>query len=72
MSNAPVKKVDNSTRTGRPRADVDIERILSLYLEDRMSVRKVARVMGISHTTVARRIVEEKGYLRAWRMPGET
>ena len=71
MSNAPAKKLDNSTRQGRPRADVDVEKILSLYIEERKSVRDVAREMGISHATVARRITEEKGYLRAWRMPGE-
>jgi len=71
MSNAPAKKIDTDVRQGRPRANVDVEKILDLYIKDRMSVRKVALEMGISHTTVARRIAEEKGHLRSWRMPGE-
>ena len=56
---------------GRPRVDVDINKILKLYVEKRFTVRQVARVVGVSHTTVARRIAEEKGQLRSWRMPGE-
>jgi len=56
---------------GRPRAELDIELLLKLYLEQRMTVRQVAKEVGVSHATVARRIAEEIGELRAWRMPGE-
>lgn len=58
-------------RLGRPRADLDHKKILKLYIDNRFSVREVARVMGVSHTTIARRIAEENGQLRAWRLPEE-
>ena len=64
--NTAIKK-----RQGRPRAELDIDMLLKLYLEQRMTVRQVAREVGVSHATVARRIAEQTGELRAWRMPGE-
>lgn len=68
---AEVNTKDRINRIGRPRVEVDIDKILTLYIDKKMSVRKVAKVVGVSHVTVARRIVEKKGQLRTWRMPGE-
>lgn len=58
-------------RQGRPRADLDHKKIMRLYIDKRFSVREVARAMGVSHSTVARRINEANGQLRSWRLPGE-
>jgi len=66
-----VKGVKAAT-TRRPRAAVDTDRIIFLYTAGRMSLRQVAKEVGVSHVTVARRIVEKTGQLRAWRLPGET
>ncbi len=55
----------------RPRAEVDVDRIVALYTAGRMTLRQVAKVVGVSHVTVARRITEKTGQLRAWRLPGE-
>jgi len=71
VKDSPAKRTVLNYRTGRFRVDVDLEKILNLYLNKRMSVRKVAKVVGVSHVTVARRITEETGQLRDWRMPGE-
>ncbi len=71
MGMAQAKEAEKIVRTGRPRANVDVDKILKLYLEEKLSVRQVAEEMGVSHATVARRIAEEKGQLRSWRMPGE-
>jgi len=57
--------------TRRPRAEVDVDRIVALYTDGRMTLRQVARVVGVSHVTVARRINEKTGQLRGWRLPGE-
>lgn len=65
------KKLKAGKRTGRPRADVDVDRVLKLYLERKMTLRSIAKIVGVSHPTVARRILEELGQLRTWRMPGE-
>ncbi len=56
---------------GRPKAEVDTEKILKLYVDKRLTLRQIARVVGVSHTTVAKRIAEETGQLRTWRLPGE-
>lgn len=55
----------------RPRAEVDVDRIVALYTEGRMTLRQVASEVGVSHVTVARRINEKTGQLRRWRLPGE-
>ncbi|MDD5457483.1 MAG: helix-turn-helix domain-containing protein [Candidatus Margulisbacteria bacterium] len=55
----------------RPRKKVDVQRILQLYLVEKMSVRQVAKEVGVSHDTVVRRIRENYGELRQWRLPGE-
>ena len=55
----------------RPRAEVDVDRMVALYTEGRMTLRQVASEVGVSHVTVARRINEKTGQLRAWRLPGE-
>ena len=56
---------------GRPRMQLDVEKMLDLYINQKMSVRQVALKMGASHDTVARRIIEKKGTLRKWRVPGD-
>lgn len=58
-------------RMGRPRVDLDVGKMLRLYVDEKKSVRQVAAEMGVSHVTVARRIAEKTGQLRSWRMPGE-
>lgn len=55
----------------RPRSEVDVDRIVALYTEGRMTLRQVASEVGVSHVTVARRINEKTGQLRRWRLPGE-
>ncbi len=55
----------------RPRKKVDVKKILQLYLVEKMSVRQVAAEVGVSHDTVVRRIRENYGPLRQWRLPGE-
>ncbi len=71
MDEVQANEVIKKEPKGRPRVDVDTSRILKLYNDDKMSVRQVASVVGISHATVARRIAEKTGQLRAWRLPGE-
>ncbi len=71
MQTKSRKLTGNFIARGRPRTKVDIDKILKLYLEKRFTVRQIARVVGVSHTTVARRIAEQTGQLRTWRMPGE-
>ncbi len=56
---------------GRPRAEVDTDKILKLYIDKRLTLRQVSRAVGVSHTTVAKRIAEKTGQLRTWRLPGE-
>jgi len=56
---------------GRPRVDLDLNKVLRLYVDEKKSVRQVAAEMGVSHVTIARRIAEKTGQLRSWRMPGE-
>lgn len=58
-------------RPGRSRLDIDAERVMGLYRGKKMSVRKVAGHLGVSPATVRRRIVENNGQLRGWRLPGE-
>lgn len=56
---------------GRPRKNVDVSKILHLYVDKKMSVRQVADVVGVSHDTVVRRLEEEGISLRKWMLPGE-
>ena len=58
-------------RTGRPRVDLDINKALRLYVDEKKSLRQVAAETGVSHVTIARRVSEKTGQLRSWRMPGE-
>ena len=62
---------EKTVRQGRPPADLDVNKIIQLYTEKRLTVRQIADEMGVSHTTVARRIAENNGHLRTWRLPGE-
>ena len=71
MVKAQAKTAVKSERLGRPRVKVDTARMLKLYRDKKMSVRQVAGLLGVSHVTVARRIAEETGQLRTWRLPGE-
>ncbi len=71
MEQESANKAGRKERPGRPRAKVDTGKILALYQDKKLSVRQVAGLVGVSHTTVARRIAEETGQLRAWRLPGE-
>jgi DNA-binding Lrp family transcriptional regulator len=50
---------------------VDVDRMVALYTDGRMTLRQVAKEVGVSHVTVARRITEKTGQLRSWRLPGE-
>ena len=61
----------NYFNRGRPRAAVDTDKILKLYIDKRLTLRQISRITGVSHTTVAKRIAEETGQLRSWRLPGE-
>jgi len=65
-----VAKAVKSSGRGR-RADVDVDKIVALYTDGRMTLRQVAKVVGVSHVTVARRLYEKTGQLRTWRLPGE-
>ena len=65
------KAKGNYFSRGRPKAAVDTDKILKLYIEKRLTLRQISRIVGVSHTTVAKRIAEETGQLRAWRLPGE-
>lgn len=56
---------------GRPRKNVDVERIIYLYTKRKMSVRQVAHEVGVSHDTVVRRLEEAGIRLRRWMLPGE-
>jgi len=58
-------------RMGRPRKKVDVGLIIELYTRKGLSVRKVARVVGVSHDTVARRLEEAGIKLRKWMLPEE-
>ena len=71
MVKAQAKTAGKNEQLGRPRVKVDTARMLKLYRDKKMSVRQVANLLGVSHVTVARRIAEETGQLRAWRLPGE-
>lgn len=71
MKQKGTGKAGRKERPGRPRVKVDTGKILALYQDKKLSVRQVAGLVGVSHTTVARRITEETGQLRTWRLPGE-
>ncbi len=71
MVKTEAKNAVKYARQGRPKVKVDTARMLRLYRDKKMSVRQVASVLGVSHVTVARRIAEETGQLRTWRLPGE-
>ena len=67
-SSSPLKE----KRPGRrPMAGVDVDNLVSLYVDQKMTLRQVAKKVGLSHVTVARRVTEKTGQLRSWRMPGE-
>ncbi len=55
---------------GRPRIPVDVDRLVQLYRQG-YSTRDIARVVGVSHDTVLRRLKEAGQPLRAWRLPEE-
>ena len=65
------KAKGNFFSRGRPKAVVDTDKILKLYIDKRLTLRQISRVVGVSHTTVAKRIAEQTGQLRSWRLPGE-
>ncbi len=56
---------------GRPRKKLDVDRIVHLYVDKKMSVRRVAEMVGVSHDTVVRRLEEAGIKLRRWMLPGE-
>jgi len=62
--NAPTEPGDSRTeppRRGRPRVGRDagsVQKVAELYFCERLSVRKVASVMGLSHMTVYRMLNE--------------
>lgn len=66
-----IPQIAKKKKPGRKRMDIDVDKIVKLYVDEKMSVRDVAEAVGVSHDTVARRIREAKGGLRQWRMPGE-
>lgn len=57
---------------GRPRKKVDVKRIVQLYVNENMSVRQVAKIVGVSHDTVVNRLEEEGIPLRKWMIPGRS
>lgn len=58
-------------RPGRPKVDIDVREMIRLYVDEKMSIREVADQLGVSHATVARRLIQSDVQLRGWRMPGE-
>jgi DNA-directed RNA polymerase specialized sigma24 family protein len=57
---------------GRPKLPVDVNKTLNMYRVGQMTVREVAGIMGVSPNTIARRITDNNGQLRGWRLPGES
>jgi hypothetical protein len=68
---APRRRSAKKPGRRRPRVSVDADRIVELYVDNKMTLREIAKEVGVSHVTVARIITEITGQLRAWRMPGE-
>ncbi len=50
---------------------IDTDAMARAYVEERLSLRQIAALFGVSHTTVHRRLEARLGALRTWRLPGE-
>lgn len=50
---------ENGVKLGRPKKEVDIKRILSLYTEDKKSVTEIAKIMGLSRPTIYKYLKEQ-------------
>lgn len=69
MQNSDNLSYGEGGKMGRPRKNLDVKRILQLYLNENMSVRRVAEVVGVSHDTVVKRLEEQGIQLRRWMLP---
>ena len=69
---SPSRRSAKKPGSRRPRVSVDADRIVGFYVDNKMTLREIAKEVGVSHVTVARIITEITGQLRAWRMPGES
>lgn len=72
MKGLRIPEKNSKPGKGRPKLPVDIDETLRLYHVSQMTVREVAGILGVSPNTVARRITENNGQLRSWRLPGES
>lgn len=52
---------ENGVKLGRPKKEVDIKKILSLYTEDKKSVTEIAKIMGLSRPTIYKYLKEQTG-----------
>ncbi len=71
MKASPKRRVVKKPGSRRPRVSVDVDKIVELYVDNKMTLREISKEVGVSHVTVARIITDITGQLRAWRMPGE-
>jgi len=62
----------NNIKAGDGLQRIDEEAVVKSYVEERLSVRKIAKKYpSVSHSTVQRIIKKRLGNLRTWRLPGE-
>lgn len=71
MKASPRRRSVKKPGSRRPRVSVDVDKIVELYVDNKMTLRDISKEVGVSHVTVARIITDMIGQLRAWRMPGE-
>jgi DNA-binding CsgD family transcriptional regulator len=53
--------------SGRPRVELDVAAMIRQYCAERLDLRQVAALHGVSHETVRRHLLDQGVRLRDWK-----